>query len=222
MRSALQARGWLSPARGDSMQSNTSPSQSAVATKAAALHPPIEIEWPASGVPDAWTTDTPTTVGALVARGEVLVYPFVRTAHVPDAISARGRAIAWWSDGEVAAIEVAAATACTRHVGVNVPPSSDVLQGQASRALLLALTGPCGGELDPKRIPDAKLRTLEGTGTSAPASAFKSTAAARTPWAALLLAVALMLLILEWILRDRENRMDAVGAQSDDSLRKVA
>lgn len=219
VQSAFQARGWLSGAERDTKTVASTPTNVPVANN---THAPISVEWPASGTPEGWTTGVAETVGAVVARGEALVFPFVRSSHIPEKILAQGRAIAWWSDGEVAAIEVPTATSCTRHVGVNVPSSSDVLQGQAARALLLALSGPCGGEVNGAPIPASALRLIEGSGGAAPASAFKGAAVVRTPWAALLLLLALALLVAEWFVRDREDRFSDAAEFRDASLRKVA
>ncbi|MBC8087829.1 MAG: BatA domain-containing protein, partial [Phycisphaerae bacterium] len=135
--SAFIARGWLSATSVDG--STAAPLISGV---------PVSVEWPALGVPTGWTTTLPDTIGAVVARGTALVFPFIRTARIPEALATHGRVIAWWSDGEAAAVEIPTATACTRHVGVSIPQSSDVLHGQGARALLLALSAPCGGEID--------------------------------------------------------------------------
>ena len=206
VQSAFEVRGWTKPS-----VAIASVATGAIANAAdAALAAPIAIEWPASGVPEGWTSSKPAVVGAVVARGEALVFPFQRTAQIPDALAARGRALAWWSDGEVAAVEIPTATSCTRRVGIHVPASSDVLQGQAARALLLALTGPCGGERDTRALTFDDLLGLAGKGSAAPASAFRSAAVGRTPWAPLLLVLAIALLIAEWFVRDREDRMDAV------------
>jgi hypothetical protein len=218
VRSAFQVRGWLSGTeQGDARVANATSASVTNNTRT-----PISIEWPASGAPEGWTTGTAETIGGLVARGEALVFPFVRSAHIPESILAQGRAIAWWSDGEVAAIEAPTATSCTRHVGVSVPSSSDVLQGQAARALLLALSGPCGGEVNGAPMHASELRALEGTGGAAPASAFQSAAVVRTPWAAVLLLLALALLVAEWLVRDREDRLSDAAAVGDVSMRKVA
>lgn len=207
VQSALQSRGWIA---------------GSTAAASSAQQPPISVEWPASGVPAGWSAEPPATVAAVIARGEALVYPFVRTAKIPEAVLAQGRSIAWWSDGEVAAVEIPTATSCTRHVGINVPSASDALQGESARALLEALSGPCGGETDVTPLAPNVVRTLEGTGGAAPATAFKSAVAVRTPFAAVLLLLAFALLIAEWFLRDREDRTPNVTVRSDESLRKVA
>ena len=204
VQSAFEVRGWTT-------SNTTTPSAAA-----------ISVEWPASGVPEGWTAGKAEIVGAVVARGEALVFPFVRTSHVPNAMVKGSRALAWWSDGEVAAMEIPTAQSCTRHVGIAVPAASDVLQGQAARALLMALSGPCGGERDTRFLSADEIRRLGGTGAAAPANAFKSAALVRTPWASLLLLLAIALLVVEWLVRDREDRLEHVTSANADSLRKVA
>lgn len=209
--SALESRRWL-----------VTPERAASATPGS-VATPIAVEWPANGIPAGWTTSVRDTLGAIVARGSALVFPFVRTATVPQSILATGRAIAWWSDGEAAAVEVPTATSCTRHVGIAVPPSSDVLSGQGARALLLALSAPCGGDIDETRIVDSpEWRAFAGTGEAAAASTFQSAVAKRTPWAALLLLLALALLVAEWWVRDQEERSARAVDRELASLRKVA
>ncbi|MBC8086464.1 MAG: hypothetical protein H7Z40_04305 [Phycisphaerae bacterium] len=183
---------------------------------------PVSVEWPASGVPSGWTSTTPDTIGAVVARGTALVFPFIRAARIPESVATQGRVIAWWSDGEAAAVEIATATACTRHVGVSVPPSSDVLHGQGARALLLALSAPCGGEIDMSSLAPTSVRDLQGTGNLAAATAFRGESTERTPWAALLLVLALVLLVLEWWIRDREEQALRSVNEELNAMRKVA
>ena len=217
--SAFEVRNWLMPSgSATSATANAAPGSAL----AAAMARPIAIEWPASGAPNGWTVSAASTVGAVVARGEALVFPFLRASHVPPAILSQGRALAWWNDGEVAAVEIPTATSCTRQVGIPVPPSSDVLQGQGARALLLALSGPCGGERDTWALSATEMRALEGSGLAAPATAFQSALVVRTPWAPLLLMLALALLIVEWMVRDRKGRSDAVADPTAGSLRRAA
>ena len=215
--SALLARGWM-----DATSGTTARFATAISTGNAAQTSPISIEWPASGVPAGWDASPAKTVGAVVARGEALVFPFHRTAHVPAAILARARPLAWWSDGEVAAIEVPTGASCTRHVGIQVPAASDLLQGPAARALLLALSGPCGGEQDRRTLSDDELELFAGKGASAPASAFKSAAVVRTPWAWVLLMLAIALLIAEWFLRDREDATDTAVITAARNAQRAA
>jgi hypothetical protein len=182
----------------------------------------VNIEWPASGAPAGWTTTRPDTIGALVARGQALVWPFVRMARAPDALLQHAQAIAWWSDGTVAAIESGTGMECTRQVGVAIPLSGDALQGQSAHALLAALTGVCGRAMDGRALPPDVREMLAGKGGAAPASAFRAGSRAHTPFGSVMLLLALVLLSLEWWIRDRE-RSGHSGAQGDVTpLRKVA
>lgn len=208
--SAFAVRGWLANA-------NATGASPVVASQS------ITVEWPASGAPAGWSRSAPDTIGALIAKGSALVFPFVRSAQIPDEIRNQGRAIAWWSDGRVAALEVPTASGCTRHVGVGIPSSSDVLNGQGARPLLLALSAPCGGDFgnEPSLAAEA-VRALEGSGAAAPASAFRSSTVVRTPWAAALLLVAIALLVAEWWARDKEEA--AIRSVNDElnDMRRVA
>lgn len=216
--SAFAARGWT-PA-------TASLSAAAVAAGTTGGVPdsslPIRVEWPANGVPAGWTVVTPDTIGALVARGQALVFPFVRGAREPDSLRQATRPVMWWSDGEVAATEIRSASSCTRQVGVRISAASNVLQGPKAREILRALVAPCGGELSTSRLSADQIRAVEGAGLSAPATAFARTAPIRTPWAAVLLVLSLLLLVAEWLLRDRAT----VDRQSADAqagaARKVA
>lgn len=211
--SAFLARGWLAAANSNALPPTT----------ASSLAVPVTVEWPETGVPSGWAPTRPDTVGAVIARGTALVFPFVRTSRIPAGVAKQGRAVAWWSDGQVAAVEVSTAGACTRHVGIRIPPASDVLHGQSARALLLALSGPCGGEMDSATAGATPAwRTLTRTGNFASAIKFRSTATVRTPWAALLLVVALALLVAEWWMRDREDKVKRTANDELNSLRKVA
>lgn len=216
--SAFAARGWTTATPGQ--DDATSASRQADDVLKTAL--PVRIDWPADGVPAGWTSATPDTVGALVARGQSLVFPFVRGARAPDSLRQAARPVMWWSDGEVAATELRSADSCTRQVGVRISAASNVLQAPKAREILRALVAPCGGELSMARLSTDQIRALEGAGLPAPASAFASTAPVRTPWAAALLALALLLLIAEWLLRDRVT-MDERGTDAQaDAARNVA
>lgn len=171
----------------------------------------VVLRWPRSGRPDRWAARTPAdTVGAVVAMGQVLVGPWERTARLPDAWRADSlvRPVAWWSDGEVAAIERATEDGCVRDVAITVPDGSDLLLSAPAAGLLRALTAPCGGMTVPT-APLAADSAARSGDARAPASLFRTGATQQTgtdPWwlGALLLALAGAALAAEWLLRRRE------------------
>ena len=182
----------------------------------------ISIEWPSSGIPAAWTAVKPDTIGAVIARGMALVWPFERHAHASDSLLKQGRAIAWWSDGQVAALELKTATGCVRQVGVTVTTSSDVLQGHGARPLLSALTAPCGRHTASSPLADEVQKALEGADRAAPASAFRVASAAQTPFGSVMLLLSLLLLAVEWWMRDRDSSALQMTGAPEDQLRNVA
>lgn len=173
----------------------------------------LQVAWPSDGLPVSWVRRSrPDTVGAVVANGAAVVGPWVRTAILRDSVRAlldtslTMRAVAWWSDGEVAAIEWRTGSTCTREVAVVVPRGSDLLMSSSARGLLAAVTGPCGGV----RTSTALLRD-DRTAVSAlaPASAFRDDALSTEgsdPWwmTPVLLTVALLCLTGEWWWRRHE------------------
>ncbi len=162
----------------------------------------VLVQWPINGRPAGWPIrDVPDTASAVSAGGRALIAPFVRTVRAP-ALATNERAIAWWSDGEVAAIERMVSRGCVRTVAIVVPISSDVLLTPAAGGVLDAVRAPCGGRAMSWRLADS----LVGFGAPdalAPAAAFRVSAALRMSPAArwlqpALLVLALLALAVEW------------------------
>jgi hypothetical protein len=152
----------------------------------------------------------------VVARGVALVTTLRRTARATPAVLRASRPIAWWSDGAVAAVERRRGGGCEREVAIPVPAASDVLLATSADGLMSALLAPCAGDryAGASVPPFIALDSLDASrGAAAPAARFRGTAAAHTTaspaWLApALLALAVLLLVLEWVLRDRN---DVVG-----------
>jgi hypothetical protein len=180
----------------------------------------IVVYWPTNGAPDGWEArSVQDTVGALVANGEVLVGPFVRTASPTRALQARidsgsaalapARVIAWWSDGVPAAVEqtTAGGNGCARSVSVVLPAAGDLLLSTEARGFRRALTAPC----DAGSVPASSLvKDGSRSDSLAPATAFSITDSRRNrsdPWwlTPALLALATLLLLGEWWWRRREG-----------------
>ncbi len=177
------------------------------------------VAWPVSGVPPGWEPrPTPDTVGALVANGAVLVGPFVRTARLSGAMRARidsgatasmpSRVIAWWGDGEAAAVEHdgAGGDGCTRSVAVTLPATGDLLLSDEAAGVRAALVSPCGAA-DALTVSFGRDDALNDA--LAPASAFRAVRSERVgsdPWwlTPALLAFAVAVLLGEWWWRNRE------------------
>lgn len=168
----------------------------------------VVVAWPQNGRPEGWPTRaTPDTVGALVANGQALVGPWVRTVRPPENWRADSLAmpVAWWSDGEVAAIERSVDDGCVRTVAIAVPAGSDLLLSPPSAGLRRALTAPCGGPT----LSTARVNVARATDPAAPfvpAAAFRlgeRATAGSDPWwlAPALLFLATLALAAEWMLR---------------------
>jgi len=181
----------------------------------------VTVVWPENGTVDGWQTAN-DTVGALAANGVAVVASWVR-ASTPSPESMRGaHAVAWWSDGVAAAIERPLGRGCVREVGIVVPPSSDLLLDANADGLMAALMAPCaeaasGERTVPPAIVADSLDTSKGAAASASHFRAMEGAGVRSSpsWlSALLLALALTLLVSEWIVRDRGDRGDR-GALGD-------
>jgi hypothetical protein len=137
--------------------------------------------------------------------------------------------VAWWSDGLPAAVEergeARPVAGCLRTVAVSVPRSSDLLLSPGARPLMNALVAPCGGVrvasapaiapdmVRPIAVPSDSAVAAVSAGSDerlAPAAAFRNVQSrwqrGSDPWwlAPALLALALLALAAEWLLRDRE------------------
>jgi hypothetical protein len=179
----------------------------------------VLLHWPLDGRPEGWVRrEVSDTAGALVARGQVVVGPWERVAR-PDATLLRDSAvtpIAWWGDGEVAAVERRlsstddASRACLRSVAMRVPAGTDLLLGTAAEGLRHALRAPCGGTELPL---DAVVASERVAGVRPPlllANAIRGLAGdpvgASPSWLPLLLGgIACLALLAEWWWRRRED-----------------
>ena len=169
----------------------------------------VRVYWPLHGVPTGWRAmPAADSASALVVSGHALMGPWPVTA-VPDT-SAPVRAIAWYSDGRVAATERQSPRGCDRQVAVVSARASDVLLASSANGLFDQLLAPCGRA---SVVPTAALTVREVRGLAlAKAEHFRRAATASTPpplvgltaWLTpLLFALALLVVLAEWRLRDR-------------------
>lgn len=183
----------------------------------------ILVRWPVSGVPNGWTVrEVRDTVSAVVAydfasgnavrAASTLAGPFERSGVAPD-LDGDTRAIAWWSDGEVAAVQRSVSEGCVREVGIALPDGDLALRPSFAR-FLAALSVPCdGGVASLTPVADSLLQPFTNRGeTAVPferSSATDLSAAPLVPW---LLAGALALLGAEWVVRRRQRGMPEAAA----------
>jgi hypothetical protein len=175
--------------------------------------------WPRDGVPAGWRALTiadssTTTSRALVVGGLALPSAWRVSARANDADSAR--ALAWWSDGRVAAVERRVGATCRREVAVRVDESSDALLTPTAAAFLAQLAAPCLSQSNASVAAFTRVTIDSGTRETAPAHASATVNALRARlggantrptdwWTPLLLALALLLVLLEWWARSRTS-----------------
>lgn len=141
----------------------------------------------------------PDAVTAFGARTATLVAPLAR---LPLDTARATRVVARWRDGAPAVVERATAAGCRRDVGVGLPPAGDVTLRPAFAAFLAALVEPCGGARG-VAVPDSLVPWRTDETGAAPAAALAAATAADGRLAAWLLALALLALAGEWLLRRR-------------------
>jgi len=176
----------------------------------------VWVRWPAS--PQSASQGARWyTVGAVSAGGRTVVGHFVRRVGASQAYSTPSdptqsntpRSIAWWSDGEPAAVAREEGAACLVDVRVDVAAGSDLLLSPDAAGLLDAVVHACA----PQGLSGSSL--LESTAsTSTPTASTQAVSAAllrtrvTTPepqadarWTWALLALAGVALLLEWRVR---------------------
>ena len=159
------------------------------------------VRWPAtldsSGYPRRAHADT---AGAVSTTGNeksaVVVAPFVRTVDPPP-----GRVVARWADGSPAATERKMMNGCVRDVAIPLPRSGDLALRESTRRLVAALTRACGYWDSGETASDSALAQLRGTGPLVATRALESRTASSGKLTTWLLAAALVLLLLEPLLR---------------------
>lgn len=172
------------------------------------------VRWPASDTVRGWAgRATADTAGALVIRGSEVVAGFARRWRPPA-----GRPIAWWVDGEVAAVERPLGAGCVRDVTVPAPVVGDEALTAAFQRFVVALAAPCGGARDAAPLPAGAVRRLAGPGPLyAPPAAVPAGA---TPLARWLFLAALALALLELPVREWGRTAGPARGRRDPPVRR--
>jgi hypothetical protein len=164
------------------------------------------VHWPARGTATSWPSrPNVDTSGAVIVGDAVLVANLPRRWVLAGAVAAR------WVDGEPAAVDRPFNRGCIRDVGLTVDDVGDItLRRDFHRVLANLITGGgCGGPTDSRSVSASVRRSLEGAGPLASARSLRSPrigADRRATWAAPLLALALVLLLVEPLLRRNTGR----------------
>lgn len=159
------------------------------------------VRWPVSSAPPGWIARTPSdTAGAVIAGEAALVFPLERRWRLDSAAHAM-RVAARWVDGAPAAIERAAGTGCIRDVAIAVPTRGDLVLRPAFGRLVRALVAPCEAVVGGLAADSAAIATLAGAGALASHDAIRPPDGVATPLVPWLLAAAIVLVLLELLVR---------------------
>ena len=161
----------------------------------------VLLHWPARDTAARWQRRTPIdAIGGVTSSSGTLVGRFPRAWRLV------GRPIAYWSDGEPAAIEHQVDGGCIRDVGILLDPASDLTLRAPFRTFISGLLGPCGGVRSARPANAAIRRLLAGTGPLAQAGVVRDRATESSRWTPWLLAVAAALLLAELAARRTVQR----------------
>ncbi|MEO8946478.1 MAG: BatA domain-containing protein [Gemmatimonadaceae bacterium] len=139
------------------------------------------------------------TVGAVEARGNVVVAQFERRWRYTTDSLARSRVIARWDDGQPAAIESDNGTSCARSIAIPVDSAGDATLRPSFVLFRAILAAPCGTAASP---PDAGIaRMLAGRASLARADLFPSPQDIDSPLARWLAVIAVVLAVSELVVR---------------------
>jgi hypothetical protein len=173
----------------------------AVAARGAGHGRPILVRWPSAEAPPGWIARRAVdTVGAVVAGEAAVVFPFERRWMLDPAMPPV-RVIARWVDGQPAAIERQVGERCIRDVAIPVPSRGDLVLRPAFGRFLDQIFAPCGTPTGTAPLGDAEVGKLAGTGRLAARRAIRVPDLLATPLVPWLLGVALLLAVLEILIR---------------------
>ena len=144
------------------------------------------------------------TVGAVVAGGNVLVGRFERLWRFTVDSLRGARVIARWADGDPAAIERDSGRTCRKSVLIPLDSAGDMILRPAFVKFHESLSEPCQHA---SSAPDAALATLVtgSDGKLASATDFPVATDVTSPIARWLIVLAILLAILEMVLRRAQS-----------------
>jgi Aerotolerance regulator N-terminal len=156
------------------------------------------VVWPENMERSGWTRSKPDTASAVATRDIAVVAPFLRTVSLPS-----GNIIARWNDGSPAAVERPLGNGCERDIAIPVTPLGDFVLRPSVRHLTRRLLSHCGGDQDWNQVSDALIDSLSGPAMLASTAGLGQRQEKKVPAQGILLIAALVLLLLETVLRRR-------------------
>jgi len=182
--------------------------------------PRVRIQWVDSGATTggvAWSARAhPDTVGAVRAGNTVLVYPFVRHWRLSAPLDSTMRVYARWVDGTPAAIERVSNGSCTRSVAFSMPTAGDAILRPTFARFLDGLGAPCSALRDIVPLPPEYLVAFAGPANRVAIAKIKPPVARITSWVPWLLGAALLLALLELLVRWIGSRRATAGDADPD------
>ena len=157
----------------------------------------------------------PDSIGAVIAGGRVVVAAFERAvaSDAGPAQSGNRRVVARWMDGQPAATETVHGSGCIRMVGIPVPNAGDLAVRPEFVSFVRELIAPCGGRRDAAPAADDVIAALRGDGRLAASIDIAAPRDADSRLAAALLTAALVLALLEHLLRRAAGGIGRPAAQ---------
>ena len=165
----------------------------------------VLVEWPAAAAGAADGVNG-VRAGDHTAIGHFIARP----------INDSGRVVARWVNGRAAAREVGAGAGCIRTIGFDVPDIGDFVLTPSFQRLAAELVGPCIGSAVQiaEALPDSLVASLAAPLENVPVAARPDVGRAPNRTAAMILSVAILLLMLEILVRRRTGGLVLPARQS--------
>lgn len=184
-----------------------------------------KVEWADSTTSSLWSQRAKVdTMHAVRAGDNVLINTFPRRWTIAAKIDSVTRVFARWADGDPAGVEQFTANGCVRSLGFSMPTGGDVALRPDFIRFSAALHAPCGAAHDLTPLPPEFVTALEGPARLAPVSAVKPPLTRLNPWIPWLLLAALVLALLELLVRRRSGNMaarEAAALAADEAARNA-
>ena len=179
------------------------------------------VRWPISGAPPGWVARTaPDTSGAVIAGEAALVTPLERRWR-HDSTNIVTRVAARWVDGTPAAVERTIGSGCIRDVAIAVSSRGDLALRASFGRFVRALVAPCEAVSGGPAADGGALVALAGSGPLASHDAVRPPESVSTPLVPWLLAAAILLVLLELVVRRGSAPMWSDGAEETESERRT-